>query len=122
MGFRYEPRQYKLVFEDSELSGLEVITNSVTLAEYNAVRDDESLGKLFSKKLISWNLEDKDGSVPATYEGLEKQEISLVKELLARWFAELTGVSDPLARNSSDSQRSVEESLAMDTSSLSPQS
>ncbi|SRR6266487_2788415 len=119
MGFRYEARQYKLSFEDSELDGLEVISNPVTLSEYNAVSGDESLAKLFASKLVSWNLEDKDGPVPATYEALEKQDITLVRTLLEHWFRELTGATSPLPRNSSDSQRSVEESLAMGASSLS---
>ena len=118
MGFRYEPKQYKLFFEDGDLSGLEVITDSVTLAEYNAVEGDESLGKLFASKLISWNLEDKKGVVPTTYEALQRQDIGLVRALLEGWFRELTGASRPLPQSSSGSRRSEEASLGMD--SLSP--
>ena len=118
MGFRYEPRQYKLVFEDEDIKGLEVITGSVTLAEYNATEGDEALGKLFAEKLISWNLEDDNGAVPATYDALQKQDIALVRAVLVAWFRELTGVSRPLPQNSNATRQSEEASLGM--GSLSP--
>src|SRR5690349_8567016 len=91
---------YKLSFEDPSFDGLEVRAKSVPLgqilkltklagqdlkaldrdAQFEAV--DEML-RMFAKALVSWNVEEQDPdnpdgpniAVPATYEGLQTQDI-----------------------------------------------
>lgn len=115
MGYRKVPTIYELVFEDGDLQGLVVRMKSIKLgrvrrlvqvtegADDDQVLDnglEEMLG-LFADGLVSWNLEEEDGTpVPATLEGIEDQEAGLVLTILRRWLNAMTGVSHDLGKDS----------------------
>lgn len=137
MGYRRESIQYKLVFDDPSLEGLEVVTKSVSsgrllklmkLADLagNAGKrreftaDDasavESLFGGFASALISWNLEDEKGEpVPATLDGVNDQDFDFVLSIIMAWINAVAGVSSSLGKGSSNGPPSLEESLPMAT-------
>lgn len=94
MGFRPEPRRYKLTF-DGDLEGLEVRVKSLTVrkfAEMGEATDAELLAML-ADALVEWNLEAEDGTpVPATLEGIESQDSNLITRLISAWRTALTSV------------------------------
>lgn len=120
MGFRPEARTVRLVFEDPDLEGLEVLTRSVPfgaflriarLAQLSArpatAEDVNALDELFRQfaddALISWNLEDTHGNpVPPTYEGLQLQETSFVLQVVFAWLGAIGGAQGPLGVNSNN--------------------
>lgn len=139
MGF-VRNRVYKIVFEAADMDGLEVRAKSVPLGQVLkltklAGRDlraldqetqvetiDEML-QMFAAALVSWNVEDEhpDGTrtpVPANFEGLKSQDFDFVMEIVLAWMDALMGVSGPLGKRSPSGDRSLEESLPMET--LSP--
>jgi hypothetical protein len=149
MGFRKQEKVYVLQF-DGELEGLEVRMRGASAGElikidgmkYNA----EALNDLFlfaGSKLISWNLEEEDGT-PITFEPqkvdveedgvsttrletdgeakarvLFAQDLDFILDILTAWKNAIMGVSDPLERNSRDGERFPEESIPMETLSSS---
>lgn len=167
MGFRPEPTQYKLKFnDDTMLAGLEVVMGSVSVAEYSKLTDifvgtdfqvedkraeavkhienketekaqaivhqlfDESvekndwLIKLFTDRLISWNLEDEKGKpVPTTEKGVRSQERVWISRIINQWYKALAVISPPLSEPSTNGSQSEEGStLGLDDQSESLQS
>lgn len=84
--------------------------------------------------LVSWDLledvevKDDDGNVtvlkdqpvPATLEGLRRQDLDFVFELMSAWMDLGAGVSDPLSTSSSGGLPSLEASIPMEILSPSP--
>ncbi len=96
----------------------EVDTKNIT-AEDAAKVDRLFTG--FADALVSWNLENEDGSpVPATADGLKSQDIDFVMQIVSAWIAALSQVPDFLVNKSSDGGKSLEQSIPMETSSPSP--
>lgn len=137
-GYQRKRKVYKLIFADEEMNGLEVRCTSVSidtmmrltalaglasksLAEYS-VEDLENVNlvfEVFAEALISWNLEDEDGSpVPATLEGVKAQDIDFLNVIITAWMERVAGISGPLAPASTVGSRSLEASMPMET--LSP--
>lgn len=129
MGFKRD-RVYLLKFEDPDLNGLEVRARSVPLKKFldlislsevdtgkASTRESvENAIRMFADVLISWNVEDADGNpVPATLDGLYSQDFEFVVQIIKAWQDSISGVSDPLARRSSGGERSLEESIPMET-------
>lgn len=138
---------YKLSFEDPSFDGLEVRAKSVPLgqilkltklagqdlkaldrdAQFEAV--DEML-RMFAKALVSWNVEEQDPdnpdgpniAVPATYEGLQTQDIDFVMDIIMAWMDALMGVGGPLGKRSASGAPFLEASLPMEMSSPNPPS
>lgn len=141
MGFRIEPTQYKLRFEDPRLNGLTVVANSVSIAKFmeitgmpsrsaiagvtlkaTAVVQDPML-RDFSETLVSWDLEGSDGKeVPADYDGLASQEPWVVKALVKAWMEAVSDVTPPLSNGSGLPGGLPELSLPMDLLSDDPPS
>lgn len=133
-GYRRPRKVYKLVFEDPSMGGLEVratgvslgtLTDLVKLAEQAKDRTSAealaAFGELvdgFGKALRSWNLEDDDGPVPATVDGLVAQDADFAMEIILAWMEAIAGVSGPLVRRSSGGGPSPEASIPMEV--LSP--
>lgn len=120
MGFRPEPKQYRLTFtDDPELAGLEVTVGSVSVGEYNQMlrqslvdgltaetldANDELL-KLFASRLVSWNLEDQQGAaVPATLDGVLSQDRGLIAKVITAWQVALITVPKTSKTGSPDGQ------------------
>jgi len=122
MGYKRKSLQYRLVFDDPEMEGLEVVTKSVSsgrlmglmkLADLagqagkkreftaNDARAVESLFEGFASALVSWNLEDeKDEPVPATLEGVKDQDFDFVLSIIMAWIEAVAGVSADLGKDS----------------------
>lgn len=136
MGYRREAIQYKLVFDDPSMEGLEVTTKSVSsgrllklmkLADLagsagkkrqftaDDARAVESLFNGFASALVSWNLEDEKGEpVPPTLEGVQEQDFDFVLSIIMSWIEAVAGVSSDLGKDSSSGVSFPEGSLPMD--------
>lgn len=76
----------------------------------------------FVRKLESWNIEDDDGPVPPTREGLLSLDLNDAKYILVSWFDAMMSVGKALGKDSTSGERFPEESIPMDASSLVPMS
>lgn len=138
MGFKLEPRVYKLVFDDPELGGLEVRAASVSIGEFMEITGlDETtvlggvtlpdgmpvrVGLLtrFAGVLSDWNLTGpKDEPLPATLETLKTQDVYLVRSIVKAWLEAVSGVTPPLPSASGSGETSAEASLELASSSQS---
>lgn len=132
MGFKRERKTYRLVFDNkSELDGLEVVTKSMPLRDFmemaqlaNSANEssEEGLYKAnnlfvkFSEFLVEWNLEDEDGKpVPADFDGVYSQELAFVLALVTAWMEAISGVSNPLGKESTSGGQSLAGSIPMET-------
>lgn len=103
-GYRHKAKTYKLTFDD--YPGLEVVTKSASInvlskmmrlaVEVDGVGTDdltaEDIDKMdelyagFAKALVSWNLEDEDGTpVPTTVEGVRDQDPDFILSIIMSW-------------------------------------
>ena len=139
MGFTPEPTTIKLNFKDTELDGLEVVTKSCSVKEFNQfirlsmtditrgenpAASNEEIEKLFASKLVSWNLEIPAGRpVPTTLAGIRSLETNIFSRILLAWQRGLTTVptrSQPPSKNGALPERSEESMLGLDKLSESP--
>ncbi len=130
MGYRKKNKNVILKFaEDHDLYGLEVRLRGMNIDEYLAFTgydggDGETVAgliKRFGQHLVSWNLEEEDGTeVPATAEAVSKQDHELILALANAWTEALAGVhkADPLPESSPSGGPSLVESVPMEA--LSP--
>jgi hypothetical protein len=143
VGYVRARKTYRLVFEDEEFAGLEVVARSASVEAYQRIAglasrpianpptaDDleeiDHLYRSFAGLLVSWNLQEgRDGpesegfaiyDVPATYEGLRSQDLPFATAIILAWMDAVAGVSRPLGRPSTAG--SLEGSLPMEV--LSP--
>lgn len=138
MGYLRKRRQFVLVFEDEEFTGLEIRASSTSLEKYldfmDAVEKDrskdaltseqraqmEELCGLFIENVQSWNLQHEGPNgeavdTPITLAGLKKHDLGFVFDVVFAWMDGVTGVSGPLARKSGDGKPSPEESIPMES-------
>jgi hypothetical protein len=135
MGYKREKTIYNLVFPDME--GLEVKATSTSMGEFQriaklAVKLDENPDELsvddidaldalferFAKVLISWNLEDEDGTpVPATKEGLLDQDPVFVMTVVNVWLSTVSSVPASLGKDSNSTNTFPEVSIPMEVAS-----
>src|SRR6266705_3802130 len=86
--FKREAKQYHIIFpEDHDNAGLEVLMRSLPIEEFLELTDLAGGAKLdttvvrklftmFAGSLLEWNLQDDfDNDVPATYEGVQGQDL-----------------------------------------------
>lgn len=136
MAFKVVRTIYTLAFEDPDYAGMEVKTKSLSVGEMikasalMALSDDSlpaeqklaHMGEafdLFSKALLSWNLEEEDGTpVPCTRDGMDTLEMPMISGLITAWVKAAAGASDPLNNDSTSGQPSLVESIP--TEALSP--
>lgn len=110
MGYVRKRKLYRLVFDDEELAGLEVVTKASSVDAYEQIsllanrkpghltEDDlDKTGHLyreFAKVLVSWNLEEHEDPfdessplvpVPATVGGLMAQDLPFVLTIILAW-------------------------------------
>jgi hypothetical protein len=140
VGYRRTRNIYKLTFADGEFEGLEVRAHSLPTGQFLDLAgladladskkfSKDDIGKLeglfqgFAKALVSWNLEEEDGTpIPATLEGVKGQEIEFILTLIMEWMGTIGGISDPLASRSTSGETSLELSIPMEIRSGSQQS
>src|ERR1043165_6825542 len=113
----YKARTYKLVWpEGHQFHGLEIRMHGMSLAELDRLSTFEQPGELsaavavgervaqmramaelFSSRLISWNLENEDGSPVGTDpDSVAAADLGVVMTAIGAWQKEVTRVPDPL--------------------------
>lgn len=134
MGYSRQETVYRLRFTDPAMAGLVVDTRSLSLGrmlEVMALADQvdgkgvknvqevSGLFGAFADAVITWNLEDRDGTpVPATLAALYEQEFGFVLALVMEWIHAIAGVSAPLDPDSNGGAPSGVVSIPTET--LSP--
>ena len=130
MGYVRERRIFRLKFADEDMGGLVVRASSVPLGAFlelvelmdvegrgigpDDARKVDRLFEGFARALVDWNLEEPEGTpVPATFEGLKRQDIDFAMKVLRAWVEALTSVPDFLPPGSSNGGRSLEPSIPM---------
>lgn len=126
MGYKRTAKKYELVFDQDsgDFAGLELTLKGLSIGKYLKIAElaesasdgQGDLGPLFTAfadALISWNLEDDNGPVPATFEGVQEQELDFVMTLITKWLTSVAGVSAPLERDSDAGATSLEASMQM---------
>lgn len=129
MGYRHKPKRINVRFDEPhEFAGFEAVLRGKSLAGFLDLQgigevDKSNLGdqlREMSQSLISWNLEDEDGTpVPITPETVMAQDQDLMIALATAWMDGLAGVSAPLEPNSTDGPPSPEASIPMEVLSAS---
>lgn len=115
MGYKRNPKIYKLVFDDTtDYPGLEVQVRTLSMGQLIGVWAGKSTSAdtfdLFAERLVGWNLEDEDGRpVPVTREALLAEDDDMVQAIVKRWIQEVMGVSAPLESDSSAGEISAAE-------------
>lgn len=130
MGYRRKRKTITLTFgeKDGDLDGLEVVTRSLPLGTYLNLmgageEDNSGLADVldeFTRCLVSWNLEDEDGTpVPATEEAVRGEDHDDMIKVATRWLDAMGGVaeSDPLPQSSPGGEPSLAASIPMDVPS-----
>lgn len=113
MGYRKIPTIYTLKSFD-DYPGLEVRMAGLKLGKVrklvSIMEDDdektntvvEEMARLVVEGLVSWNLEEEDGSPsPATEAGVEDLELPMLLTIVSEWLDQMTGVDDDLGKGSS---------------------
>jgi hypothetical protein len=118
MGFKHQPRTYRLVFDDPALEGLEVAARGMSIGELND--PDKKLYASFADALVEWNLEYKDGTpVPTTREAIEAYpDLDFMQGLANTWLNAVMGVDEDLGKDSTSGDTFPEASIPMEV--LSP--
>lgn len=145
MGYKAKRKIYRLKFgppDYPELAGLEVVMKSLSTGDLlkvgrgsvrlgededgtDSVKRAEEVTQMFSimaRSLVSWNLEDDDGPVPATLDGLMDQDLDLVLPLIQAWTGAMASVPPPSLPASNGGGRFPEVSLPMEALSPNPSS
>jgi hypothetical protein len=132
MGFRPQKTVYNLHFEDPALAELEIKVTACSVDEFNAIMGGadatgqeaiEGTHKLlakFAENIVSWNLENDDGSaMPITAETLGGLEQPFVIRLISAWQAAMVTVPNLSRRASGSGAPSEELSLGLANGSVS---
>lgn len=139
MGFVLQRKSYKLTFgEGTVLEGATVVMGGMTLGEAELLNsqpedlnDGQQVQENFDKKLAlmasrvqSWDLEDDQGPLPTTVDGLKRLELGEMLEMQRAWAAAATAVAVPLPSASSGGETPppLEVSIPTETLSASPES
>ncbi|MEI5100292.1 hypothetical protein RB200_19415 [Streptomyces sp. PmtG] len=125
MGYKAKRKTTTLQFEPGhDLYGLEVRLRGMNIGEYLRFTgydggDGETVSGLiqrFGEHLVSWNLEEEDGTaIPATQDSVQQQDHDMVLALANAWMQALAGVhdADPLPESSPSGEPSLAASIPM---------
>jgi hypothetical protein len=122
-------KKYTLNFDDStDYKGLVVVMNALALGEILTVQAAqtsknvetvEKIFRIFARNLVEWNVCRPDGThVPATYEGVQEQDMDMLVDIMGEWIRATSEVPAPLDKPSTSGPQSPEELIS--TVSLSP--
>lgn len=126
----YQARTYRLVWPQGHvMHGLEIRMRGMTLAELDKlsafeagreattgdrVAEMRAMAELFSSRLISWNLEDENGTPLGTSpDDVARADLGVVMSAIGAWQKEVTRVPDPLPQSSSAGLRYQGEPIPM---------
>ncbi|MGK9463917.1 hypothetical protein ACSLFT_28385 [Streptomyces sp. G6] len=125
MGYRPKRRVYALDFTGTEWEGLEASVRGLTVGEELELNEmewtPENTVKALVKRLVSWNVEDDNGPVPTTFEGVCTQDGAMVLAILNALRTVGSGVPDPLPQSSPDGEPSPAVPIPMAPLSESPE-
>ena len=104
MAFKRKRKIYKLDFEGTEYDGLEVRVRGLTTGEYLELitlsgvatedgSETEKLLKMFSTHLVSWNLQEDDEPVDASFDGIKANDLAMNLAIVDAWTNAMTSVS-----------------------------
>ncbi|WP_367138843.1 MULTISPECIES: hypothetical protein [Streptomyces] len=130
MGYKRNPKVYRLKFQDGDMAGLEVTLRSVSVGQsiaLGALGSDTSNGdtmermvQLLAERIVEWNLEDENGvPVPPTLEALKNEDMDFILAIINEWTSAAAGVPAPLGSPSPSGETSPEASLPMEPLSAS---
>lgn len=117
MGYKRNPKVYDLKFDETtDYPGLEVQVRTLTMGQLAHVwsADGSALAtyEMFVDRLVSWNLEDENGTpVPTTREAIEAEDDDLITTITKKWTQAVMGVPAPLVDSSSSGGTSPAESV-----------
>jgi hypothetical protein len=131
MGYRPEPKVYRITLADGEHAGLSMRVRSVPVGRFldltrmadratgsprEAMTDMEGLFAGFAEALIEWNLEDPDTGdpVPPDLAGLSVLDFDLGMLLIGEWLTAIGGVAAPLGAPRPSGATMPEESIPME--------
>lgn len=140
MGFKVNRKGYRLTFADgSALDGATIVMGSLTVDELLALGETaeaagaavaaagtstseleamQNLKVLIADKLISWDLEEEDGTpIPADMAGVGSLEVEWLMLLVAAWTGALSAVDPSLGKESPSGAISLEASIPMEVNS-----
>lgn len=115
MGFKVPRRQARVTFEEGhDYHGAEVVLNLdlptaaiFELQRLQATDGDAAVRMFADDALVSWNVEDEAGPVPASYEGAKTQPSAFILALMQKWMEAATDIPAPLGQASSATDGSV---------------
>lgn len=124
MGFKKKPKRIRLHFEgDPELDGFEAVLRGVNVGEYLDLMgmgevDRSSVPEMirwFARSLISWNLEEEDGTpVPISEEAVFAEDQEFILRLANTWLEAMSGTPAPLDETSTGGEPSPVASIPME--------
>lgn len=136
MGYKREPKEYRLKFDDGDMAGFEVtmrglssekfldLTEAATHLSGLDARDVAAVGAaapmvgimfgMLGDNLIGWNLEDDNGPVAATKENLLRQDFAFVLQIGTAWMDAIASVPPPLPASSNGGAPSPGLSIPME--------
>lgn len=132
MSYTYKRTTIRLVFDDPDMKGLEIVCRSLPLGEYfelARLKDDvstEAAQKLmvgFAETVLeSWNMREEDGrEIPADLAGFLSLEPAFALKIIGAWIEGVAGVPAPLDENSNSGVTYPEVSIPMETLSANHQ-
>lgn len=108
MGFKVG-RTFTLEFHGTDLAGAVVKMRSASIGTIQKLRDPEndfaSEAQIIVDHIIEWNLEDEDGPIPVTVEGLKSLELPVRDLIYIEWQKATKGITAPLDHRSSDGEK-----------------
>jgi hypothetical protein len=120
-----ERTTYRLNFTGTKYNGLVVEMRSMAIGEFlkvqqaQAEQDAEKAAEIFEvfgKCLVDWNVSRPDGTnVPASYEGVQEQDLDFLMAIMAAWVKAISGVSAPLESGSTSGLPSVAGLMSTET-------
>lgn len=127
MGYKRNPKVYRLKFADGDYEGLEVAVRSISMGQLIKFRtggDDEKdateeMVELLAERIVEWNLEDETGTpIPPTLDAMKAEDSDFIMAIINQWTDAVAGVKAPLDETSNSGVTSPVASIP--TEALSP--
>lgn len=117
MGYKRVPTIYTLTFEGTDLDGLVVRMKSIKFGKIRQIirlMDDDSndvemmegITRELTEGIISWNLEEGDGTpIEVSAEAVDDLEFEEVMAVTNAWLAKMTGPGPELGKDSTSGEK-----------------
>lgn len=129
MGYEPQRKIYNLDFKGTQHEGLEVKMRGLIVdeeLELDELRGKEGGGRrvfeLMAGLLVEWNVTNQGQPVPATFDGVRKQESTFIMDILNALQTATSGVPDPLHETSPSGETSPAPPIPMAPLSENPES